>query len=90
MRPLPQRERVCQGDVHTKGIEVLWSHFKRGNRGTFHQISDSRLDRYVSEFEDQDNVRDTDTTYQMAFIDCGMVRKRIKHDDLVGKAEAAA
>ncbi len=77
-------------DVHTNGIEALWSLFKRGYHGTFHHISDSHLPRYLAEFEGRNNIRDMDTVDQMAFMARGMVGKRIKYDDLVAKAEAAA
>ncbi|MDE0531184.1 MAG: hypothetical protein OXI01_07010, partial [Albidovulum sp.] len=56
--------------------------------GTFHHISDQHLDRYVAEFEGRNNIRDMDTIDQMAFLARGMVGKRIKYDDLVGKAGA--
>ena len=79
-----------RGDVHTNGIEALWSLFKRGYHGTFHHLSDAHLPRYLAEFEGRNNIRDMDTIDQMAFLARGMVGKRIKYDDLVAKAEAAA
>lgn len=36
-------------DIHTKGIENSWSHFKRTIIGTYFQISDWHLDSYVNE-----------------------------------------
>ena len=72
-------------DVLTNGIEALWSLFKRGFHGTFHHISDAHLPRYLAEFEGRNNIRDMDTIDQMAFLARGMVGKRIKYDDLVGK-----
>ncbi|MYH57343.1 MAG: IS1595 family transposase [Boseongicola sp. SB0675_bin_26] len=79
-----------RGDVHTNGIEALWSLFKRGYHGTFHHISDQHLDRYVAEFEGRNNIRDMDTIDQMAFLARAIVGRRIKYDDLVAKAGAAA
>ena len=39
-----------RGDVHTNGIESLWSMLKRAHKGTFHKLSPKHLDRYVREF----------------------------------------
>ena len=83
-------EYVRDGHVYTNGIEALWSLFKRGYHGRFHRFSDSHLPRHLAEFEGRNNIRDMDTIDQMAFIARGMVGNRIKYDDLVAKAEAAA
>ncbi len=39
-----------KGEVHTNGIESLWSMLKRAHKGTFHKLSPKHLDRYVQEF----------------------------------------
>ena len=39
------------GDVHTNGIEGVWSLFKRSIVGSFHKISAKHLDRYLEELE---------------------------------------
>ena len=39
-----------KGDVHTNGIESLWSMLKRAHKGTFHKLSPKHLDRYIQEF----------------------------------------
>ena len=50
-------EWVC-GDVHTNGIEGVWSLFKRSIIGAFHKISAKHLDRYLEELEWRFNNRD--------------------------------
>ena len=74
-----------RGDVHTNGIEALWSLFKRGYHGTFHHISDQHLDRYMAEFEGRNNIRDMDMVDQMAFLARAIVGKRIRYKDLTAK-----
>ena len=39
-----------RGNVHTNGIESVWSLLKRGITGTFHHVSRKHLGRYVNEF----------------------------------------
>ena len=46
------------GDVHTNGIEGVWSLFKRSIVGAFHQVSAKHLDRYIEEMEWRFNNRD--------------------------------
>ena len=46
------------GDVHTNGVEGVWSLLKRSIMGTFHKISTKHLDRYLDELEWRFNNRD--------------------------------
>ena len=50
-------EEWVVGDVHTNGIEGVWSLFKRSIVGSFHQISTKHLDRYLEEMEWRFNNR---------------------------------
>ena len=75
------REYV-RGDVHTNGIESLWSMFKRGYIGTYHQMSEAHLSRYVDEFTGRHNIRPLGTEDQMGSVAVGMVGKRFRYDDL--------
>lgn len=59
-----------RGNIHTNGIENVWSLFKRSVMGAFHHISEKHLDRYLDEFEFRFNNRDNpylfrDTILQM-------------------------
>ena len=47
----------ANGDVHTNGIENVWSLFKRSIVGSFHHISEKHLDRYLDELEFRFNNR---------------------------------
>ena len=70
-------------DVHTNGIESLWSMFKRGYVGTYHRMSFKHLHRYVNEFAGRHNIRDLDTLEQMALVTVGMDQKRLRYQDLI-------
>ena len=45
------------GEVYTNTIEGFWSQLKRSIRGTFHQVSRHKLQRYVDEFAFRYNRR---------------------------------
>jgi hypothetical protein len=49
-------ERVG-GDIHTNGIDGVWSLFKRSIVGSYHQVSAKHLDSYLDEFEWRLNQR---------------------------------
>src|SRR5437870_12976372 len=50
-------EEWVRGDVHTNGIEGVWSLLKRSIVGSYHQVSKKHLDRYLREFEFRFNNR---------------------------------
>ena len=72
-----------KGDVHTNGIESLWSMLKRAHKGTFHKLSPKHLDRYVQEFAGRHNLRELDTVEIMEALVSGMEDKRLKYEDLI-------
>lgn len=50
-------EYVRDGKVHSNSMESFWALFKRGYYGTYHQMSDKHLQRYVDEFIYRFNAR---------------------------------
>ena len=72
-----------KGDVHTNGIESLWSMLKRAHTGTFHKISPKHLDRYVQEFAARHNLRDQDTIEIMSALASGTRGHRLRYQDLI-------
>ena len=76
-------EYVKEIDIHTNGIESLWSMFKRGFVGTYHKMSPKHLNRYVAEFTYRHNVRESDTMDQMAVLVRNMGPKRLRYRDLI-------
>ena len=79
--------RYVDGDAHTNGIASLWSMFKRGYVGTYHQMSEAHLHPYVNEFTGRHNIRPLDTAEQMGRVADGMVGKRLRYDDLIATPE---
>ena len=71
-----------KGDVHTNGIESLWSMLKRAHKGTFHKFSAKHLDRYVQEFAGRHNDRESDTLDQMAHVVQGLMGKSLPYQEL--------
>ncbi len=76
-------QEYVRDEVHTNGIESLWSMLKRAHKGTFHKFSPKHLDRYVQEFAGRHNVREMDTLDQLASMREGMERKRLTYKALV-------
>ncbi len=72
-----------KGDIHTNGIESLWSTLKRAHKGTFHKLSPKHLDRYVQEFAARHNLRELDTIDIIASVTTGMDGKRLRYRELI-------
>ena len=72
-----------RGDVHTNGIESLWSMLKRAHKGTFHKLSPKHLDRYVQEFAARHNLREQNTIDIMSAVVVGMRGKRLRYRELI-------
>ena len=70
-------QEYVKGDVHTNGIESLWSMLKRAYKGTFHKLSPKHPDRYVQEFAGRHNIREQDTIDQLGSIARDMKGKRL-------------
>lgn len=76
-------QEYVKGDVHTNGIESLWSLLKRAHKGTFHKLSPKHLDRYVQEFAGRHNVREEDTEDQIGSLRSGMEQRRLTYKGLI-------
>jgi transposase-like protein len=51
-------EEWVRGDIHTNGIEGVWSLFKRSIVGSYHQLSAKHMDAYLDEMAWRFNNRD--------------------------------
>ena len=92
-RGLPNHQSVrhgvsqyVDGMAHTNGMESFWAALKRGYHGTYHHMSEKHLSRYVAEFEGRHNRRPLDTADQMSRMAKGADGKRLRYQDLTGKA----
>ena len=74
-----------KGDIHTNGIESLWSMLKRAHKGTFHKLSPKHLDRYVQEFAGKHNLREHDTIDQLTALSGGMDGKQLRYRTLIAE-----
>ena len=61
-------EEWVRGDVHTNTVEGVWSLFKRGIVGSYHQISAKHLQAYIDEFEWRFNGRDNPELFRDTMI----------------------
>ena len=51
------QETYVDGEVHTNGVENVWSLFKRGIVGVYHKVSAKYLPLYLNEFSYRFNNR---------------------------------
>ncbi|MGA3170868.1 MAG: IS1595 family transposase [Chthoniobacteraceae bacterium] len=58
------KEEWVRGDVHTNGIESVWSLLKRSIIGAYHQVSMKHLDAYLDELEFRFNNRSNNCIFR--------------------------
>lgn len=58
----------ARGDIHTNGIENVWSLLKRSVTGTYHKLSVKHLDAYLDELEWRFNNRDNSYLFRDTLI----------------------
>ena len=69
-------EEWVRGDVHTNGIEGVWSLFKRSIVGSYHQLSTKHLPAYLDEMAFRFNNRENPYLFRDTLL------KLIKADSL--------
>lgn len=69
-------EEWVHGDVHTNGIESVWSLLKRSIIGSYHKVSHKHLDAYLDELEHRFNNRNNKFLFRDTLL------KLIKSDSL--------
>ena len=73
-----------RGQAHTNGVESFRAMLKHGYHGTYNNMSEKHLDRYVSEFSGRNNDRIVNTIDQMEAMARNMDGKRLRYGDLIG------
>jgi hypothetical protein len=79
-----------EGIFHTNNIEGVWSPFKRGIHGIYHNVSPKHLQRYCNEFAYRYNTRkmqDTDRFHDTLML---VARTRLRYKDLIAKGVSPA
>lgn len=71
---------------HTNGIENFWSHFKRTVYGTYHQVSDKHLDKYVDECEFRFNTRELSEINRFDKM-LTLCNRRLTYNELISEHE---
>ena len=75
--------KYVRGKAHTNGVESFWSMLKRAYKGTFHKMRPKHLQRYVNEFACRHNIREMNTTTQMAFVARRLMGKHLPYAKLI-------
>lgn len=78
-------EEWVVGDVHTNGIESVWSLLKRSIIGSYHKVSIKHLDAYLDELEHRFNNRKNEYIFRDTLTKLVNAEK-LPYQDLVQKA----
>ncbi len=76
-----------RGATHTNTAEGYFSQLKRSLSGTFHQVSNKHLDRYLAEFDHRYNTRKDKDGNRMVMTIKKVGGKRLTYKDLIAKQE---
>jgi len=71
-----------RGMASTNGVESFWALLKRAYIGTFHNISEKHLHRYVSEFATRHNMLNMNPTECFTQTVRMMIDKRLTYNEL--------
>ena len=78
-----------RGKAHVNGMESFWAMLRRGYYGTYHRMSPTHLQRYVSEFAGRHSQRPMHTRDQMTEMVRGLAGKRLRYEDLIDRTPRA-
>jgi hypothetical protein len=88
-----QAGEYVRGDVHSNTVESYFATFKRGIVGTYHNVSEAHLKRYLAEFDFRYNERmalGVDDESRADTLIRGIVGKRLTYrDSFAGGAGAS-
>jgi len=75
-------EEWVRGDIHTNGIESVWSLLKRAIIGAYHRISHKHLDAYLDELEWRYGNRNNHFLFRDT-IKCLTVAEKLEYKTLI-------
>jgi transposase-like protein len=82
------KKEWVRGNVHTNGLEGVWSLFKRSVIGSYHQVSVKHLDRYLDEFEFRFNNRENSFLFRDTLLRL-LASTNLQYKNLISDDEAA-
>ncbi len=68
-------EEWVRGDVHTNGVESVWSLLKRSIIGSYHKVSVKHLDAYLDELEHRFNNRSNEFLFRDTLLKLAQAEK---------------
>lgn len=75
-------KEYVRSDIHTNGIENVWSLLKRSATGTYHKLSIKHLDAYPDELEWRFTNRDNPYLFWETFLKL-LNAKNLEYRDLI-------
>ena len=74
------QEEWVHGDIHTNGIESVWSLLKRSIVGSYHKVSVKHLDAYLDELEHRFNNRENKFLFRDTLLKLVKAEKLTYHE----------
>src|SRR5439155_10842878 len=76
-------KQYVNGKVSTNSMEGVWSQFKKGVNGTYHQVSKKHLQSYVDEFTMRFNTRKYEEQDRFDLVLSSAIDKRLTYQQLI-------
>lgn len=76
------KKEYVRGDIHTNGIENVWSLLKRSVTGTYHKLSVKHMDAYLDELEWRFNNRENPFLFRDTLLKL-ISSKNLEYQELV-------
>ncbi|TKB61321.1 MAG: IS1595 family transposase [Nitrospira sp.] len=80
-------QEYVRGNVHTNGIENVWSLLKRGIKGTYVSVEPFHLFRYLDEQSFRFNTRKSNDQGRFISALSSIQGKRVEYKDLIGQTK---
>ena len=76
------KKEYVRGDIHTNGIENVWSLLKRSVTGTYHKLSMKHMDAYLDELEWRFNNRENPFLFRDTLLKL-LGSKNLEYQELI-------